>query len=68
MIKLRRIKKIDTRIEVLGIDHGWSMMKSISEVFVTGIKAITTIPALYKDTLKSKLINNLSNLSNSVLN
>lgn len=29
---------MDTRIEVIGIDHGWSMMKSVSEVFVTGIK------------------------------
>lgn len=28
------------------------MMKSVSEVFVTGIKEITTIPALYKDTLE----------------
>ena len=27
-----------TRIEVIGIDHGWSMMKSVSEVFVTGRK------------------------------
>lgn len=43
---------MDTRIEVIGIDHGWSMMKSVSEVFVTGIKEITTIPALYKDTLE----------------
>ena len=45
---------MDTRIEVIGIDHGWSMMKSVSEVFVTGIKEITTIPALYKDTLEYK--------------
>ncbi|RDY30007.1 ParM/StbA family protein [Lachnotalea glycerini] len=30
------------------------MMKSVSEVFVTGIKEITTIPALYKDTLEYK--------------
>ncbi len=41
-------------VEILGIDHGWSMMKSVSEVFVTGIKEITTIPALYKDTLEYK--------------
>lgn len=45
---------MDTRIEVIGIDHGWSIMKSVSEVFVTGIKEITTIPALYKDTLEYK--------------
>lgn len=45
---------MNTRIEVIGIDHGWSMMKSISEVFVTGVKEITTIPALFRDTLKYK--------------
>lgn len=54
MIKLRRIRKMDSRIEVIGIDHGWSMMKSVSEVFVTGIKEITSIPALYRDTLEYK--------------
>ena len=45
---------MDSRIEVIGIDHGWSMMKSVSEVFVTGIKEITSIPALYRDTLEYK--------------
>lgn len=39
-------------IEVIGIDHGWSMMKTASSVFVTGIKEITTTPALYTDTLE----------------
>lgn len=45
---------MDNKIEVIGIDHGWSMMKSVSEVFVTGIKEITSIPALYRDTLEYK--------------
>lgn len=54
MIRLRRKKKMDNKIEVIGIDHGWSMMKSVSEVFVTGIKEITSIPALYRDTLEYK--------------
>jgi len=45
---------MDDKIEVIGIDHGWSMMKSVSEVFITGIKEITSIPALYRDTLEYK--------------
>ena len=38
---------MNNKLEVIGIDHGWSMMKTISQVFVTGIKEITTTPALY---------------------
>ena len=40
------------KLEVIGIDHGWSMMKTVSQVFVTGIKEITTTPALFEDTLE----------------
>ena len=25
-------------IEVIGIDHGWSGMKTVSQVFTTGVK------------------------------
>ena len=32
-------------IEVIGIDHGWSYMKTISHVFVTGVEEIATEPA-----------------------
>ena len=45
---------MNQNIEVIGLDHGWSLIKSISEVFVTGIKEITTIPALHSDTLEYK--------------
>lgn len=34
------------RIEVIGIDHGWSKMKTVNSVFTTGVKKITTRPAL----------------------
>ena len=27
---------MNNKLEVIGIDHGWSMMKTISQVFVTG--------------------------------
>ena len=31
---------MNNKLEVIGIDHGWSMMKTISQVFVTGVKEI----------------------------
>ena len=31
---------MNNKLEVIGIDHGWSMMKTISQVFVTGVKSI----------------------------
>ena len=36
-------------IEVIGIDHGWSYMKTISHVFVTGVEEIATEPAFTKN-------------------
>ena len=29
---------MNNKLEVIGIDHGWSMMKTISQVFATGVK------------------------------
>ena len=43
---------MNNKLEVIGIDHGWSMMKTVSQVFVTGVKEITTTPALYGDVLE----------------
>ena len=31
-----------SNLEVIGIDHGWSMMKTVSQVFITGAKEIRT--------------------------
>ena len=45
-------KHMNNKLEVIGIDHGWSMMKTISLVFVTGVKEITTTPALFGDVLE----------------
>ena len=28
---------MNNKLEVIGIDHGWSMMKTIAQVFVTGV-------------------------------
>lgn len=38
---------MNNKLEVIGIDHGWSMMKTVSQVFVTGVKEITTMKSLY---------------------
>ena len=43
---------MNNKLEVIGIDHGWSMMKTISQVFVTGVKEITTTQALFGDVLE----------------
>lgn len=43
---------MNNKLEVIGIDHGWLMMKTISQVFVTGVKEITTTPALFGDVLE----------------
>ena len=37
---------MNNKLEVIGIDHGWSMMKTISQVFVTGVKEIKSSPNL----------------------
>lgn len=42
------------KIEVIGIDHGWSNCKTVSQVFVTGVKEITTEPALFDNVLEYK--------------
>ena len=43
---------MNNKLEVIGIDHGWSMMKTVTQVFVTGVKEITTAPALFGDVLE----------------
>lgn len=32
---------MNKHIEVIGVDHGWSAMKTVSQVFTTGVKEIT---------------------------
>lgn len=39
---------------IIGIDHGWSMMKTVTQVFVTGVKEITTTPAFLEMFLSMK--------------
>ena len=51
-IRKRRDESMNSKLEVIGIDHGWSMMKTVTQVFVTGVKEITTAPALFGDVLE----------------
>ena len=36
----------------IGIEHGWANMKTVSEVFTSGVNEISTTPALFNDTLE----------------
>lgn len=43
---------MDHHIEVIGIDHGWSGMKSVSSIFTSGVKEITTEPAFFDNVVE----------------
>ena len=43
---------MDNKVEVIGIDHGWSGMKTVHEVFTSGCKEISTEPAFTEDLLE----------------
>ena len=45
---------MNNKIEVIDIDHGWSNIKTSSQIFVTGVKEITTEPALFDGVLEYK--------------
>lgn len=34
------------KVEIIGIDHGWSKIKTANSIFTTGVKKMTTQPAL----------------------
>nr|WP_308545424.1 ParM/StbA family protein [uncultured Lachnoclostridium sp.] len=42
----------EKRIEIIGIDHGWSNMKTVSSIFTSGVKEITTEPALFDNVVE----------------
>ena len=43
---------MDKRIEVIGIDHGWSKIKTVNDVFTTGVKEISTEPAFFDNVVQ----------------
>lgn len=40
------------KIEIIGIDHGWSNMKTVGSIFTSGVKEITTEPALFDNVVE----------------
>lgn len=52
MKRIWRKNKMERHIEVIGIDHGWSNIKTITQIFTTGVKEITTEPAFYDDVVE----------------
>lgn len=53
MVKSRRYKEL-SNIEIIGIDHGNSQIKTVNEIFPTGIKEISTEPPFFEDILEIK--------------
>ena len=46
------MKKMLNNVEVIGVDHGWSMIKTASCVFATGVKEIPNEPPMRNDILE----------------
>lgn len=44
----------NNHIEIIGVDHGFSMMKTVSQVFTSGVGEITSEPAIYENLLEYK--------------
>lgn len=43
---------MDKNTIVIGIDHGWSQMKTAGSVFTSGVREITTEPALFDNVVQ----------------
>lgn len=52
MNKQRRIKKTMDNTVIIGVDHGWSQMKTAETVFSSGVEEILSEPAFSDDVLK----------------
>ena len=50
----RRCVEMSDNIEVIGIDHGWMMMKTASQVFKASAEEISTEPAFFDNILEYK--------------
>lgn len=48
----KRSKDMVGNIEVIGIDHGWSMVKTATQVFATAVKEIPNEPPMRNDILE----------------
>lgn len=54
MNKQRRIKKTMDNTVIIGVDHGWSQMKTAGTVFSSGVEEILSEPAFSDDVLKCR--------------
>jgi plasmid segregation protein ParM len=50
--KKRRKHRMNNNIEVIGIDHGWSQMKTSNTCFNTSIKELANAPAFHDNVLE----------------
>ena len=39
-------------LEIIGVDHGWSQMKTVNKVFSAGVDEILSEPAFFDDILE----------------
>ena len=45
ILSIKERTKVMTKNIVIGIDHGWSLIKTSDFIFTTGVKELTTQPA-----------------------
>ena len=50
--KKRRKHRMNNSIEIIGIDHGWSQMKTSNYCFNTSIKELPNVPAFTDNVLQ----------------
>ena len=41
-------------LEIIAIDHGWSMCKTPNDIYISGVSEITTEPAYFDNMLEYK--------------
>ena len=41
-------------LEIIAIDHGWSMCKTPNDIYISGVSEITTEPAYFDNVLEFK--------------
>ncbi len=51
-VEKKRRKRQMEALEVIGIDHGWSQMKTAHEIFTSGVDKLANEPAFYEDILE----------------
>ena len=50
--KSRRYTKMNNKLEIVGIDHGWSNIKTANTVFTTAVSHIANEPGVFDNILE----------------